>query len=168
MIGFFSLLEFLLLEISKNRTSLKILLTTIILHVFLINVASAVEVTFVFWSDKFSHNLPSRETVNNREETFGGVGILSGMIETLRVKHAPKDHVYIMSIGIKPSEQGKGHGSRLLRKIIEECGSEGVPVYLETFKAVNEQIYNHIGFNTKETRDVPGTDLTIYSMLYEH
>ena len=49
-----------------------------------VNVASALEVTFLFWSDKFSHNIPSSEMVDGKVISFGGVGTLSGMIETLR------------------------------------------------------------------------------------
>lgn len=43
--------------------------------------------------------------------------------------------------------------------------SQGVPVYLETHKAVNTRIYAHLGFHTVDTCAIPDTGITQYAML---
>jgi 5'-nucleotidase/UDP-sugar diphosphatase len=48
------------------------------------NVASGAEVTFLFWSDRFSQDFPVHTIVDNRETLVGGAGALAGMIDSLR------------------------------------------------------------------------------------
>jgi predicted GNAT family N-acyltransferase len=49
-------------------------------------------------------------------------------------------------IVVLPEEQGKGVGSRLLRKKLEEIGT--LPCFLATQSTVNRDIYNRYGFRT--------------------
>jgi predicted N-acetyltransferase YhbS len=49
-------------------------------------------------------------------------------------------------IVVLPEEQGKGIGSRLMRKKLEEIGA--FPCFLATQSASNRDIYNRYGFRT--------------------
>ena len=86
-------------------------------------------------------------------------------IDRLREKYAPTDHIYIMLLGINPSFQNQGHARRLLDLAIYRSKEEKIPVYLETFKPVNEVIYQHFGFKTQEKYPIPNSNLVLYSML---
>jgi len=48
------------------------------------NLSSAVEVTFLFWGDRHSRNLPSHEVIDGAVVEVGGAGALSGMVNALR------------------------------------------------------------------------------------
>ena len=86
-------------------------------------------------------------------------------IGRLHKKNAPPDHIYIMLIGVNPSFQKQGHARKLLDLAISRSKEEKIPLYLETFKPVNEEIYHHFGFKTLEKYPIPNSNLVVYSML---
>jgi ribosomal protein S18 acetylase RimI-like enzyme len=86
-------------------------------------------------------------------------------IERLREKYAPPDHIYIMLLGVNPSFQKQGHARKLLNLAISRSKEEKIPLYLETFKPVNEVIYQHFGFKTQEKYPIPNSNIVLYSML---
>lgn len=76
--------------------------------------------------------------------------------------------IYLQTIGVKSSEQGKGHGKAMLELLNRTAGSLRVPLYLETESKENESLYQHFGYRTLETLDlcVPGDSdrVTMYLM----
>jgi ribosomal protein S18 acetylase RimI-like enzyme len=64
-------------------------------------------------------------------------------------EHHPTDpHWYLPLIGVEPREQGRGHGSALLRDGLARCDRDGLPAYLEASSARNRELYGRHGFET--------------------
>lgn len=55
-------------------------------------------------------------------------------------------HYYLMMLGVRPSEQGKGVGKLLVRHGLELAARQQVPTYLETQTSDNVGIYQRMGF----------------------
>lgn len=64
-----------------------------------------------------------------------------------------------MRIGILHHEQGKGIASKLLKPMLEYCDRVKTPVYLETNKEMNVDIYKHFGFEVALQGNVPKSDV---------
>jgi GNAT superfamily N-acetyltransferase len=60
--------------------------------------------------------------------------------------HVPAEAWYLSIIGIHPNAQGKGLGSVLLRRTLEEASSLHQVCYLETFTPRNSGFYQRLGF----------------------
>lgn len=86
-------------------------------------------------------------------------------IEKTRINNAPRDHIYIMLLGVNPDHQKRGHAQQLINQAIIRSQEAHLPLYLETFKPINEGIYHRFGFQTVEKYPIPNSDLTLYSML---
>jgi len=69
--------------------------------------------------------------------------------------HPRKPHLYLAVLGVDPSRQGQGVGSRLIAPGLEWCDREGVPAYLETAKERNVVFYERHGFHVTEERRLP-------------
>lgn len=81
-------------------------------------------------------------------------------------------YIYIQTIGVLTSHQGKGLGGKLLNMIILTAEKLGVPLYLETESKENESLYKHFNFKTHETYDLnvdgdksDDATLTMYLMV---
>lgn len=86
-------------------------------------------------------------------------------IDRLRAQNTPRDHIYLMLLGVNPAFQKQGYARHLLNQAILRSEEEKLPLYLETFKPINEIIYNGFGFETVEKYPIPNSTLTLYSML---
>ena len=74
-------------------------------------------------------------------------------------KNYPKEpFLYLWFIGVNPSNQGKGEGTKLLHTILEDADKKGLPVLLETSTEPNIPWYEKNGFKTYATIDF-GYDL---------
>lgn len=80
-------------------------------------------------------------------------------------KHAPFDHWYLQLLAVDPDEQGKGHGSKLLRAMFANIQKEKLPIYLETNKEINVEYYKNHGFKVLEHEIIPKTNVPIWCML---
>lgn len=84
---------------------------------------------------------------------------------SIRKSVGAMDAWYVMMLAVDPEEQGKGHGSTLMRAFLKEIDERQSSCYLETHKLVNTEIYRHFGFEIVSIDTVPdGTD-TQYAML---
>jgi ribosomal protein S18 acetylase RimI-like enzyme len=91
-----------------------------------------------------------------------GYGLLS-------VEHRhPKtpDHLYLATLGVKQSEQGRGLGSLLLGPGLELCDRDGLPAYLEASKESNIAFYARHGFRVTREIKLPRGP-TMYAMWRE-
>jgi GNAT superfamily N-acetyltransferase len=62
------------------------------------------------------------------------------------------EHLYLATLGVKPSHQGRGLGSLLLGPALALCDREGLPAYLESSKERNVAFYARHGF--RQTREI--------------
>jgi len=79
----------------------------------------------------------------------------------------PFQHWYLQLIGVAPAYQGKGYASMLLKPMFARIDKEHLPCYLETQMEKNVPIYQHYGFKVVEEGKVPGSEVTLWSMLRE-
>ncbi|MGH7621558.1 MAG: GNAT family N-acetyltransferase [Gemmatimonadaceae bacterium] len=63
---------------------------------------------------------------------------------------APKDHWYLMLLGIDPPRQGQGLGGLLMSDVLQRADAQGRKSYLETQKARNVPFYEKHGFAVVE------------------
>jgi GNAT superfamily N-acetyltransferase len=70
------------------------------------------------------------------------------------------DHHYLWLLGVRPARQGCGHGSALLRAVLDEADRTGSPAYLEATSKDNRRLYERHGFRvTGEMAAVGGPPL---------
>ncbi len=67
-------------------------------------------------------------------------------LAAMRSAQPPEPHWYLALLGTDPAHQGKGHGSAVLRPVLDRCDDEGLPAYLETTKEANLAYYRRHGF----------------------
>ena len=84
---------------------------------------------------------------------------ISREVERAMASYHPKvPHWYLWMIGVDPRCQGKGHGSALLKHMLDRCDRERMPAYLESSTPKNVPLYERHGFEVVgliEVRDVP-------------
>lgn len=89
--------------------------------------------------------------------------IITRKQEEFHQKYMPDAHRYIFTIGVDPACQGQKLASRLIRGLQDE----GLPIYLETNKEINAQIYQKLGFNILDKFTFPKIDLTLWGMRWD-
>lgn len=72
---------------------------------------------------------------------------------------------YIFQFGVSPDKQGQGLGSKIMKPILNWLDSEKIACYLETNKASNVNIYNHLGFSLKDITTLPKKKVNQFAML---
>jgi ribosomal protein S18 acetylase RimI-like enzyme len=74
------------------------------------------------------------------------------MLSLMESRHKTLDepHLYLAFIGTDPNSQGRGHGSALLRSMLERCDKEVFPAYLEATSPGNRAFYHRHGFELRE------------------
>jgi GNAT superfamily N-acetyltransferase len=60
--------------------------------------------------------------------------------------HPTEPHWYLPFIGVDPTCQRQGHGSRLLEQGLARCDRDGLPAYLEASSPRNRPLYERHGF----------------------
>ena len=76
------------------------------------------------------------------------------------------DHLYLATLGVTQSEQGRGLGSLLLGPALELCDRDGLPAYLEASKEHNISFYARHGFRVTREIKLPRGP-TMYAMWRE-
>ncbi len=71
---------------------------------------------------------------------------LQGIAAQMERFHPKEPHWYLSLIGVDPAHQGKGYGSALLTRSLQECDREQMPAYLESSNAKNVPLYARYGF----------------------
>lgn len=70
------------------------------------------------------------------------------------------DHHYLWFLGVRPARQGSGHGSALLRAVLDNADQTETPAYLEATSKDNVRLYERHGFRvTGELAVVRGPSL---------
>jgi GNAT superfamily N-acetyltransferase len=76
--------------------------------------------------------------------------------------HHPPGHVYLSFLCTRPEHRGRGLGRQLLEPMCERCDQEGLPIYLENTKPVNEGFYRRFGFEPLHDLLLPGASDMYY------
>jgi ribosomal protein S18 acetylase RimI-like enzyme len=83
-----------------------------------------------------------------------------------RFHHAvmPGPHCYLMLLGVDPTRQGQGVGSRLIAPQIAQAKLAKVPVYLETMTERDVSFYLKNGFTVADQLTLSGSGLRVWAM----
>ena len=85
--------------------------------------------------------------------------------QMIKNRYATPDTWYCMCFVVKPELQGQGVGSRLIRPAFDIFERNNIPLYLETHKKTNVEIYRHYGFRVVDCNPIPKTEIMQYSMM---
>jgi len=89
-------------------------------------------------------------------------------IDEVRKKHMKnRSHAYLQIIGVASEDQGKGHGSKLIKELTALTDEVKIPIYLETETEVNVKIYEHFGFKVLEQMNLAVIDQPMWAMIRE-
>lgn len=76
------------------------------------------------------------------------------LLEDNHPRHA--DHHYLWFLGVRPDRQGRGHGSALLRTVLDRADRTATPAYLEATSPANRRLYERHGFRVTGELAVAG------------
>jgi ribosomal protein S18 acetylase RimI-like enzyme len=93
----------------------------------------------------------------------GDHGAIFAVLEQMGQAHPQEPHWYLPLIGTDPAQQGRGHGSALLRHALALSDAQKVPAYLEATSPRNAKLYERHGFESTGTIQV-GTSPPITPM----
>lgn len=80
--------------------------------------------------------------------------------------HRPKGRFwYLHYVGVRPVDQGKGHGGRIIRAQTAVADTQGLPCWLETATPENVPLYERLGFITAAQWDVPSGGPHFWGMM---
>ena len=80
--------------------------------------------------------------------------------------HRPKGRFwYLHYVGVRPVDQGKGHGGRIIRAQTAVADTHGLPCWLETATPENVPLYERLGFITAAQWDVPSGGPHFWGMM---
>jgi ribosomal protein S18 acetylase RimI-like enzyme len=79
-----------------------------------------------------------------REALFAILGEMAGY-------HPAEPHWYLPLLGVDPTCQGRGYGSALLARALEQCDAAQLPAYLESSNERNIPLYERHGFEVVGT-----------------
>jgi ribosomal protein S18 acetylase RimI-like enzyme len=85
-------------------------------------------------------------------------------LEQMGRYHPSEPHWYLPTIGIDPTQQGKGYGSALLSHALIACDRDRKLAYLEASNTKNIPLYQRYGFELLGTIKV-GTAPSVFPML---
>ena len=108
------------------------------------------------WAPPDRWKAPLREDVRLlRLANRRSLSLLRGM-RRIEQAHPARPHLYLSALGVEPSAQGRGLGSRLLGPGLERCDREGIGAYLESSKKDNLTFYARHGFRVTGEVRFPG------------
>ncbi len=91
----------------------------------------------------------------------------SAYMKKVHLRMITGDHWYFSTIGIDPASRGRGHGDRLVRKMLEEVDGDRSACYLDTHKARNVAYYRRYGFEVVHRASPPESGVDHWAMFRE-
>ncbi len=87
-------------------------------------------------------------------------------IDGRRKKHMKnRSFIYLQIIGVSSENQGKGHGGKLLKELIDITDEVKLPIYLETETEDNVRLYERFGFKILEQMNLPVIKQPMWLMI---
>ncbi len=74
---------------------------------------------------------------------------------------------YLHYVGVRPAQQGKGYGGRIIRAQTATADAQALPCWLETATRENVALYERLGFSTMAEWDVKGGGPHFWGMVRE-
>lgn len=71
---------------------------------------------------------------------------LWSVLEQIESYHPAEPYWYLPLIGVDPTQQRKGYGSSLMKRVLARCDQEGTFAYLESSNPENISLYARHGF----------------------
>lgn len=87
-----------------------------------------------------------------------------GAVKKMEAQHPPERHHYLQVLGVDPTLQGQGQGSRLLAAGLEQVDRERLGAFLETSNQRNLPLYRRHGFEVHSTYDFGPGSPTLFGM----
>jgi len=96
-----------------------------------------------------------------------GRNVLKNLLELEKdqILYMKKSCIYLNSLGVEPSKQGLGLGSRHIKKMIEHLPSN-IPIYAETESEENVMFYEKHGFVVLKTIEIPELNVKMWEMHF--
>lgn len=79
--------------------------------------------------------------------------------------HPKEPHIYLFTVAVRRSAQGKGLGKTMLAPVLEAADRNNLPVYLENTNPENMGFYNHLGFEKTGELDI-APDTPVVSTMW--
>lgn len=76
------------------------------------------------------------------------------IMQSVEEAHPTEPHMHLFVIGTNAATRGRGNGSRVISKMLEQCDRAGIPAYLESSNEKNLTFYQKHGFEVM--RKIPG------------
>jgi ribosomal protein S18 acetylase RimI-like enzyme len=73
----------------------------------------------------------------------------------LSARHIEGPHFYLFVLGVDPSQQGRGYGKELLRRLNARADAAHLPCWLETDKESSVLIYERAGYEVVREETIP-------------
>lgn len=98
---------------------------------------------------------------------FGSIGLfrvgkITNREKTIKKYHPNYEFIHLWYIGVNPDQQGKGLGTQLMNRIIEDSKKLNKPIFLETSNEKNFPFYERLGFKRIAEMDNLGYPLKMY------
>lgn len=85
--------------------------------------------------------------------------------DRLHERLLPEPHWYLMALGVEPADQGRSHGSALVRAGIRRAAEDDQTIYLETETGPNVTFYEKLGFEVLDEVTIEAIGLPFSLMV---
>ena len=93
---------------------------------------------------------------------LGVIGRWGKVFRALEAVHPLDQQWYLALLGVEPEQQGRGLGTALLQRFVQQVDADGAPAYLETDRPENVAFYGQVGFDV--VREVEVLGITVWCM----
>jgi GNAT superfamily N-acetyltransferase len=93
------------------------------------------------------------------------MGQIEGTIAQAHEELLADPHIYVMQVGVDPPEQGKGYATHLFNHVFSLADESHLPVFIDTCSETDVAIYQHLGFETVDTRPIGDTGLVTTALV---
>jgi predicted GNAT family acetyltransferase len=93
------------------------------------------------------------------------MGQIEGTIAQAHEDLLADPHIYVMQVGVDPAEQGKGYATKLFNHVFAIADEGHLPVFIDTCSETDVAIYQHLDFETVDTRPIGQTGLVTTALV---
>ncbi|MBD3393296.1 MAG: GNAT family N-acetyltransferase [Chitinivibrionales bacterium] len=95
------------------------------------------------------------------------MSVLSVIMKDRKEAMKAKQHIYLFILGVPAALQGRGHGTTLVRALVEQADRDGAWLYLDTETETNARWYERFGFSVAREVVIPKVNLPMWEMIRE-
>ncbi len=97
--------------------------------------------------------------------TISKMNRVASHVARLRKQRLLEPHWHLFPIAVDPKHQKKGFASALMKPMLDEIQSQGLPCFLETLNEEYVSLYEHYGFEIIFEGTIPDVELAIWGMV---